>query len=58
MTSFAYESYYEKLLFQRKNPDGKPITASFYVPHQYTDYEKVNNLYNKGFDIGVNSIRY
>ncbi|KAF2879660.1 hypothetical protein ILUMI_26522 [Ignelater luminosus] len=51
-----HDTHLTRLLFNRKNADGSPAGASFYIPHQYTDYSKVNNLYNKGFDIGVNSI--
>ncbi|KAK4879680.1 hypothetical protein RN001_007826 [Aquatica leii] len=55
-TALNYDQYYEKLLFDRKNPDGKPISATFYVPHEYTDYGVVNKLYNKGFEIGTHSV--
>lgn len=58
VTDFAFTNYYEPLLFGRRNPDGNPISGTFYVPHEYTDYERVNDLYNAGFEIGVNSITY
>lgn len=57
VTNQIYELYYEPYLFNRKNPDGSPIGATFYVPHLYTDYERVNGLYNRGFEIAVDSIR-
>ncbi|KAF5271388.1 hypothetical protein FQA39_LY08186 [Lamprigera yunnana] len=56
VTALNYDQYYSKAFFNRKNPDGKPISATFFVPHQSTDYEKVNMLYNKGFVIGSHSV--
>lgn len=58
VTDYIYTTYYVPLLSGRKNPDGSPISGTIYVPHEYTDYERVNNIYNLGFEIGVNSIRY
>ncbi|KAJ8961140.1 hypothetical protein NQ318_008820 [Aromia moschata] len=56
VTADIYNNYWEPLLFDRENPDGAPIGATFFVPHEYTDYQKVNDLYNSGFEIGVHSI--
>ena len=34
----------------RKNPNGCPIAATFYVSHEWTDYGLVQSLYSgKGF---------
>jgi hypothetical protein len=51
-----FEDLWTPLLFDRKNPDGGNIGATFFVPHEYTDYQRVQNLYLRGFEIGVNSI--
>ncbi|GJQ83035.1 hypothetical protein Trydic_g15849 [Trypoxylus dichotomus] len=51
-----YSSYYQPLLAGRVNPDGNPVTATFYVPHEYTDYSRVNALYVSGQEIAVHSI--
>ncbi|CAG9863099.1 unnamed protein product, partial [Phyllotreta striolata] len=56
ITKDLYDTYLDPLLFNYKNPDKKPIGATFFVPHEYTNYQIVNNLYNYGFEIGVNSI--
>ncbi|KAJ8928574.1 hypothetical protein NQ314_018860 [Rhamnusium bicolor] len=56
VTEDLYNNFWEPLLFSRVNPDGVPIGATFFVPHEYTDYERVNDLYNYGFEIGVHSI--
>ncbi|KAJ8928576.1 hypothetical protein NQ314_018862 [Rhamnusium bicolor] len=56
VTDNLYNTYWEPLLFSRVNPDGQPIGATFFVPHEYTDYERVNDLYNYGFEIGIHSV--
>lgn len=40
----------------RKNPNGCPIKATFYVSHQYTDYHHVQKMWNDGHEIGIHSI--
>nr|ACP18827.1 chitin deacetylase 1 [Chrysomela tremula] len=55
VTTKTYQLWYD-LLMSRTNPDGNAIGATFYVPHEYTDYQKVNELYNYGFEIAVHSI--
>ncbi|CAH1367785.1 hypothetical protein MTP99_009186 [Tenebrio molitor] len=51
-----YEDYLKPILFDRTNPDGKPIGATFYVNHEYTDYTLVQDLYLRGYEIGVHSV--
>ncbi|EFA03998.1 chitin deacetylase 8 precursor [Tribolium castaneum] len=51
-----YENYLKPLFFDRKNPDGGPIGLTFYVPHEYTDYSLVQDLYVRGYEIGDHSI--
>lgn len=57
VTDFIYQNYYTPLLSGRTNPDGNPISGTIFVPHEYSDYQRVNDLYNSGFEIGINSIR-
>lgn len=40
----------------RKNPNGCNIKSTFYVSHQYTNYQHVQKLWNDGHEIGVHSI--
>jgi hypothetical protein len=47
---------YRKTLYGRLNSDGCPARATFFVSHEYTNYELVNELYNNGFEIALNSI--
>lgn len=50
---------YTRLFFQdRKNPNGCPILATFYVSHEWTDYSKVQNLYAAGHEIASHSISH
>ncbi|KAJ8920598.1 hypothetical protein NQ315_004737 [Exocentrus adspersus] len=56
VTDDLYNNYWQPILFNRNNPDDTPIGATFFVPHEYTDYQRVNDLYNYGFEIAVHSI--
>lgn len=42
----------------RKNPNGCPIRGTFFVSHQYTDYQKVQNLWQDGHEIAIHSITH
>ncbi|XP_026321207.1 uncharacterized protein LOC113231216 [Hyposmocoma kahamanoa] len=46
------------LTSERKNPNGCPIKATFFVTHPYTNYRHVQKLWNDGHEIAVNSITY
>lgn len=41
---------------ERKNPNGCPITATFYVSHEWTDYSQVQNLYADGHEMASHTI--
>jgi len=55
-----FEHLYEKLLDsgQRRNPNGCPITTTFYVTHDGTDYQLVNRLYTAGHEMASHSITH
>ncbi|XP_055386018.1 chitin deacetylase 1 [Condylostylus longicornis] len=54
-----WELYSKVLLTQnRKNPNGCSIKATFYVSHQYTNYQFVQKLWNDGHEIAVHSITH
>ncbi|XP_053610849.1 chitin deacetylase 1 isoform X1 [Plodia interpunctella] len=40
----------------KRNPNGCPIKATFFVSHLYTNYRHVQKLWNDGHEIAVNSI--
>lgn len=49
---------YTRELFtdEHKNPNGCPIKATFYLSHQYTNYQQVQRLWNDGHEVAVHSI--
>ena len=42
----------------RKNPNGCPISATFYVSHEWTDYGLVQSLYSDGHEVASHSISH
>ena len=48
-----YRDLFEK---GRKNPNGCPISATFYVSHEWTDYSQVQNLAADGHEIASHSV--
>lgn len=40
----------------RTNPNGCPIHGTFYISHEYTNYQYVQQLWNDGHEIAVHSI--
>ncbi|OQV24831.1 hypothetical protein BV898_01419 [Hypsibius exemplaris] len=57
--TFSNNALY-KLIFsdQRRNPNGCPIRGTFYVSHEWTDYNLVQNLYSSGHEIASHSISH
>ncbi|GBP90104.1 hypothetical protein EVAR_60241_1 [Eumeta japonica] len=49
---------YRSVLYGRTNSDGCPAGATFYINHEYTNYQLVNELYNNGFEIALHSISH
>ena len=48
--------FYTRLLRSgRDNPNGCPITASFFVSNNLTEYRRVEDLHNRGHEIGSHS---
>nr|CAD7428593.1 unnamed protein product [Timema monikensis] len=45
LNKVLYSDLFEK---SRKNPNGCPISATYYVSHEWTDYSQVQNLYADG----------
>lgn len=50
--------FYQEVLFNRKNPNGQPITATFFITHEYTNYSMVHELWRNGHEIGLHSISH
>ena len=56
--NFENWDLYTQQLFtsDRKNANGCPIRGTFYVSHQYTNYQQTQKLWNDGHEIAVHSI--
>ncbi|KAL8602231.1 hypothetical protein ACOMHN_022744 [Nucella lapillus] len=55
--SAAEDEFYQKLLStNQRNPNGCPITMSFYVDNEDTEYPLVTSYFEKGNEIGSNSV--
>ncbi|XP_075969225.1 chitin deacetylase-like 5 isoform X6 [Anticarsia gemmatalis] len=50
-----YADLFEK---GRVNPNGCPISATFYVSHEWTDYSQVQNLYAAGHEMASHTISH
>ncbi|XP_076247083.1 chitin deacetylase-like 5 [Calliopsis andreniformis] len=50
-----YTDLFEK---GRKNPNGCPISATFYVSHEWTDYSQVQNLYAAGHEMASHTVSH
>ncbi|XP_043470711.1 uncharacterized protein LOC122503970 isoform X2 [Leptopilina heterotoma] len=50
-----YADLFEK---GRKNPNGCPISATFYVSHEWTDYSQVQNLYADGHEMASHTVSH
>ncbi|XP_045025485.1 uncharacterized protein LOC116916364 isoform X5 [Daphnia magna] len=50
-----FSDFFEK---GRLNPNGCPISATFYVSHEWTDYGQVQNLYADGHEIASHTISH
>ncbi|XP_053618887.1 mucin-2 isoform X1 [Plodia interpunctella] len=50
-----YTDLFEK---GRVNPNGCPISATFYVSHEWTDYSQVQNLYAAGHEMASHTISH
>lgn len=51
-----YNTRWSPLVEPRLNPDGEYITATFYINHEYSNYQIVHDLAANGFEIGVHSV--
>lgn len=55
ITLSTYLSY-SSIIGGRTNPNKCPVSGTFFVSHQYTDYGLVHDLYAARQEIGVNAI--
>lgn len=50
--------YYREAFTGRINNDSCPVSATFFVSHEYTDYSLIHELYSGGHEIGLHSISH
>lgn len=43
---------------KRKNPNGCAIRGTFFISHQYTDYQKIQKLWEQNHEIALHSITH
>ncbi|XP_047985580.1 uncharacterized protein LOC125225771 isoform X6 [Leguminivora glycinivorella] len=55
LNKVLYQDLFEK---GRVNPNGCPISATFYVSHEWTDYSQVQNLYAAGHEMASHTISH
>ena len=51
-----YDSY-RKVFEGRKNPNNCPIHGTFFIAHEYSNYQLIQQLHHDGHEIGTYSIR-
>lgn len=51
-----YEHYKRVFTSTRKNPNGCPIRGTFFISHEYCDYNMVQQLAHEGHEIGTETI--
>ncbi|XP_013186691.1 chitin deacetylase 8 [Amyelois transitella] len=49
---------YRNTIYNRRNRNNCPAGVTFYVNHEYTDYQLINELYNNGFEIALHSVSH
>ncbi|XP_068624155.1 chitin deacetylase 8-like [Battus philenor] len=49
---------YREIVYGRRNSNGCPAGTTFYVNHEYTNYQLVNELYNNGYEIALHSLTH
>lgn len=50
--------FYRKAFNGRLNPNQCPVSATFFMSHEYTNYQLVHELYSKGHEIALHSISH
>jgi len=53
-----YPLYQQIFDGKRKNPNGVPISGTFFVTHEYNDYNMTHQLYRQGHEIALHSITH
>lgn len=54
----VFDYYQELFPADRINPNGCPVSVTFFVSHNWTNYDQVKELYNRGHEIASHSITH
>lgn len=49
---------YNETIFNRRNPNGAPIYSTYFVTHEYNDYQLTHDVWRKGHEIALHSITH
>lgn len=58
INGLTYDNYRSALNETRKNPNGCPIRATFFVSHEYSSYFHVQKFYSLGHEIAIHSVSH
>ncbi|OXA39126.1 hypothetical protein Fcan01_26133 [Folsomia candida] len=50
--------FFYQVFNNRRNPNGAPMSVTFFVTHEFTNYSLVHDLWASGHDIAAHSITY
>jgi len=53
----VFYEYYDAILAANKNPNGCDVTSTFFITDDGTDYKLAKSLYDRGCELGVNSLK-
>lgn len=56
INDLIFDTYNNIFLENRTNPNGCPIRGTFFVSHDYTNYQQVEDLYSRGHEIAAGSV--
>lgn len=51
-----YEHYKKVFNKQRQNPNGCDIKGTFFISHEYSNYQMIQQLASEGHEIGTETI--
>jgi peptidoglycan/xylan/chitin deacetylase (PgdA/CDA1 family) len=58
MTGQVYDFYKKLFPIDRLNPNGCPVSVTFFLSHNYTDYNLVKQMYQQGHEMASHSITH
>ena len=56
VNNLVFDKYNAIFRKNRTNPNGCPIKGTFFISHEYTNYQLVEKFYSQGHEMAVGSI--